>query len=91
MHTLCKCKTDSVMSEFLSEDLKVTNDRMLKYCEVNSQSYMDGIQIQIHPARKYNLAEINGSLCIPACANSTWTLDDLFIALDIANNWIFGH
>ena len=34
------------MSEFLSEDLKVTNDRMLKYCEVNSQSHMDDIQIQ---------------------------------------------
>ena len=26
-----KCKTDSVMSEFLCEDLKVTNDKMLKY------------------------------------------------------------
>ena len=44
------------MSEFLCEDLKVTNDRMLKYFEVNSQSYMDGIQIQIHRARKYNSA-----------------------------------
>ena len=79
------------MSKFLCEDLKVTNDRMLKYFEVNSQSYMDGIQIQIHRACKYNSADINGSLCILACANSTWALDDLFIALDIANNWIFGH
>ena len=79
------------MSKFLCEDLKVTNDRMLKYFEVNSQSYMDGIQIQIHRACKYNSADINGSLCILACANSTWTSDDLFIALDIANNWIFGH
>ena len=44
------------MSEFLSEDLKVTNDKMLEYCEVN----MDSIHIQI---RKYNSADINASLC----------------------------
>ena len=79
------------MSEFLCEHLKVTNDKMLKYSEVNGQSYMDRIHIQIHPAHKYNSADINASLCIPACANSTWTLLDLFIVLDTANNWIFGQ
>ena len=35
------------MSEFLCEDLKVTNDKLLEYSEVNSQSYMNSIHIQI--------------------------------------------
>ena len=33
----CKCKTESVMSEFLCVDLKVTNDKMLKHSGDNIQ------------------------------------------------------
>ena len=58
----CKCKTDFVMSEFLCEHLKVTNDKLLEYSEVNSQSYIQiqilkykytSIHIQIHLAHTY--------------------------------------
>ena len=36
-NTTCKCKTESVMSEFLCVDLKVTNDKMLNHSEDNIQ------------------------------------------------------
>ena len=36
-NTTYKCKTESVMSEFLCVDLKVTNDKMLKHSGDNIQ------------------------------------------------------
>ena len=36
-NTTRKCKTESVMSEFLCVDLKVTNDKMLNHSEDNIQ------------------------------------------------------